>query len=194
MDEQPVRYGIYLPPTGPSGDPATLVDLSVRAEQAGWDGIFLWDYVVADSMAITDTWTTLAAIGTATRTTPAWSDGDAPTTTSTLDRDQASILGEPDLGGPTQSRLRSRLGFSRFGEPTALSVRRAMLEEGLEVLRGVWSGRRYRHAGRHYRIELGESLPEPYGIPLWMAGSTGRPSVLERANRCEGIFHNPEGE
>jgi hypothetical protein len=34
-----VRYGLYLPPFGPFGDPVVLVDLTVRAEAAGWDGI-----------------------------------------------------------------------------------------------------------------------------------------------------------
>ena len=53
---------------GPLGDPATLVDLAVRAEAAGWDGVFLWDHVLTEFPPIADTWTTLGAIAGATRT------------------------------------------------------------------------------------------------------------------------------
>jgi len=59
-----VRYGVYLPPFGPFGDPAVLVDLAVRAEAAGWDGVFLWDHVIPQVAPIADPWTTLAAIAT----------------------------------------------------------------------------------------------------------------------------------
>jgi alkanesulfonate monooxygenase SsuD/methylene tetrahydromethanopterin reductase-like flavin-dependent oxidoreductase (luciferase family) len=61
-----MRFGVYLPPFGPFGDPVVLLELAVRAEAAGWDGVFLWDHVVTDAMPIADTWTTLAAIAHAT--------------------------------------------------------------------------------------------------------------------------------
>ncbi|WP_280641323.1 hypothetical protein [Streptomyces afghaniensis] len=38
-----LRFAVYLPPFGPFGDPNVLVELAVRAEAAGWDGVFLWD-------------------------------------------------------------------------------------------------------------------------------------------------------
>jgi alkanesulfonate monooxygenase SsuD/methylene tetrahydromethanopterin reductase-like flavin-dependent oxidoreductase (luciferase family) len=44
------RFGVYLPPSGPFGDPAVLVDLAVRAEASGWDGVFLWDHLVRADM------------------------------------------------------------------------------------------------------------------------------------------------
>jgi alkanesulfonate monooxygenase SsuD/methylene tetrahydromethanopterin reductase-like flavin-dependent oxidoreductase (luciferase family) len=53
---------------GPLGDPVALVDLAVRAEAAGWDGVFLWDHVLTTFAPIADTWTTLGAIATATQT------------------------------------------------------------------------------------------------------------------------------
>lgn len=45
---------MYLPPFGPFGDPLVLVDLAVRAETAGWDGVFLWDHLVHEGMPIAD--------------------------------------------------------------------------------------------------------------------------------------------
>src|SRR2546421_1218862 len=61
-----LRRGVYLPPFGPFGEPGVLVDLAVRAEAAGWDGVFLWDHVVTNAMPIADCWTTLAAIAMVT--------------------------------------------------------------------------------------------------------------------------------
>ena len=61
-----LRYGVYLPPMGPLGDPRALVDLARRAEAGGWDGVFLWDHVLTDMPPIVDTWTTLGAIAAVT--------------------------------------------------------------------------------------------------------------------------------
>lgn len=64
-----MRCGLYLPPFGPFGDPNVIVDLAVRAEMAGWDGIFLWDHVVSDMPPVADPWTTVAAMAVATERT-----------------------------------------------------------------------------------------------------------------------------
>jgi hypothetical protein len=66
VTESAFRCGVYLPPFGPCGDPAVLVDLAVRAEVAGWDGVFLWDHLVHEAMPIVDPWTALGAIAHAT--------------------------------------------------------------------------------------------------------------------------------
>jgi hypothetical protein len=41
-----VRNGLALPTGGKCGDPRFLVEVAERAEAAGWDGIFLEDYVL----------------------------------------------------------------------------------------------------------------------------------------------------
>ena len=66
MTGKELRFGVYLPPFGPFGDPAAIVDLAVRAERAGWDGVFLWDHLVRGSMTVADPWTVLGAIAQAT--------------------------------------------------------------------------------------------------------------------------------
>ena len=40
-----MRYGLALPTGGECGDPRFLLELSVLAEQHGWDGVFFEDYV-----------------------------------------------------------------------------------------------------------------------------------------------------
>ena len=51
-------------------DPALVARLSAEAEEAGWDGIFLWDHVRwrEPVLEVADAWITLAAVATATQT------------------------------------------------------------------------------------------------------------------------------
>jgi alkanesulfonate monooxygenase SsuD/methylene tetrahydromethanopterin reductase-like flavin-dependent oxidoreductase (luciferase family) len=190
------RSGVYLPPFGPFGDPAVLVDLAVRAEAAGWDGVFLWDHVVTDAPPIADPWTTLAAIAQATTrirlgpmVTPLprrrpWVVARQASTVSRLSGGRLILgtgLGSDESGD-----------FGRFGEPADLRTRAALLDEGLDVLRAMWSGQAYRHDGEHH-VDLPAAPPEPHPIPLWVASSTGNPAVLRRAAGCDGVFPNPPG-
>jgi alkanesulfonate monooxygenase SsuD/methylene tetrahydromethanopterin reductase-like flavin-dependent oxidoreductase (luciferase family) len=65
-----MRYGISISPAGPGGDPASMAELAAQAEQAGWDGIFLEDYIVYQGQAgppTYDPWVTMAAMAVATR-------------------------------------------------------------------------------------------------------------------------------
>ncbi len=43
-----MQYGIYLPNFGPYGDARTLARLAKDAEEAGWDGFFIWDHIAGD--------------------------------------------------------------------------------------------------------------------------------------------------
>lgn len=187
-----LRYGIYLPPFGPFGDPAVLVDLAARGEAAGWDGIFLWDHVVSDGLPIADTWTMLGALAGATRSlllgaavTPLprrrpWVLARQASTVSRLSGGRVVVgvgVGSDESGD-----------FSRFGERTDLRARSEMLDEGLGILRAVWSGQQHRHDGPHYTVDLDPAPPEPHPIPIWVASSTRHPGVIRRGAACDGIF------
>lgn len=195
MNQNP-RFGIYLPPFGPFGDPNVLVELAVRAEAAGWDGVFLWDHVVTDAMPIADPWTSLAAIANATENlllgptvTPLarrrpWVVARHASTVSRLSRGRLVVgtgVGVDESGD-----------FSSFGEPTDLAIRSAMLTEGLKVMRAMWAGEAIQHSGPHYQVNLAATEPEPHRIPVWMASSTDNPRVISRAAGCDGIFPNPD--
>ncbi|MGJ5893046.1 LLM class flavin-dependent oxidoreductase [Streptomyces niveiscabiei] len=191
-----LRFGVYLPPFGPFGDPNILVELAVRAEAAGWDGVFLWDHVVSEAMPIADPWTTLAAIAQATGSlllgpavTPLarrrpWMVARHASTVSRLSRGRLVVgtgVGVDETGD-----------FSRFGEPAGLATRASMLTEGLGLMRAMWAGEAIDHDGPHYRVNLPAGQPEPYRIPVWMAASTNHPRVIRRAAGCDGVFPNPE--
>ena len=168
---------MYLPPFGPFGDPAALVELAVRAEAAGWDGVFLWDHVVADRLPIVDTWTALGAIAASTmRITIGPTVTPLPRRRPQVVARQASTVSRLSGG-----RLVVGVGlgsdesgdFSRFGEETDLSVRARRLDEGIDVLRTMWA----------------DEPAEPHRIPLWVA-SGARPAagVRRRAAAADGIF------
>jgi alkanesulfonate monooxygenase SsuD/methylene tetrahydromethanopterin reductase-like flavin-dependent oxidoreductase (luciferase family) len=186
-----VRFGLYLPPFGPLADPVALVELARRAEMAGWDGVFLWDHVLADGpIAVADPWVVLGAMATAT------SRVLLGTMVSPLPRRRPWVLARQ---AGTVSRLsggRCVLGvglgadeygdFSRFGEQTDIGVRAAMTDEALEIIGEVWAGRPFSHQGPHYRVELPAGTPEPHRIPVWVAGTLPEVRSAHRAARFDG--------
>ncbi|UKD58192.1 LLM class flavin-dependent oxidoreductase [Amycolatopsis sp. FU40] len=190
-----VRYGLYLPPFGPLGDPAALVDLAVRAEAAGWDGVFLWDHVVPAMPPIADTWTVLAAIAQATGkvllgpmvTPPSrrrpWLLARQAATLARLSRGRLILgtgIGSDETGD-----------FSRFGDPSSPAELSPRTDEAMEIVRAMWAGEALRHEGPHYRVNLDAADPEPYPIPVWTACTTRHERVLRRAAGSAGIFPNP---
>ena len=40
-----MRSGLFLPLFDPLADPGVVARLAAEAEEAGWDGIFVWDHV-----------------------------------------------------------------------------------------------------------------------------------------------------
>jgi predicted HAD superfamily phosphohydrolase len=40
-----MRYGLEISAAGACGDARTLADLAQLVEEAGWDGVFLEDYI-----------------------------------------------------------------------------------------------------------------------------------------------------
>ena len=192
VTENRLRRGLYLPPFGPFGDPNTVVDLAVRAEAAGWDGVFLWDHVVSDASPISDSWTMLGAMAVATQrillgptVTPLprrrpWVVARQASTVSRISGGRLVLgagLGSDESGD-----------FSRFGEQTDQVARAAMLEEGLGILREIWSGEPVEHTGTDYEVHLEAAEREPHPIPVWIASSTRHPGVLRRAADYDGIF------
>ncbi|MFD8100182.1 LLM class flavin-dependent oxidoreductase [Nocardia fluminea] len=64
-----LRHGVYLPPFGELADPRVLAENAVEAENADYDGVFVWDHVARPrdaGLAGGDAWIGLAAIAAAT--------------------------------------------------------------------------------------------------------------------------------
>jgi hypothetical protein len=89
-------------------------------------------------------------------------------------------------------------GFGKFGDPTDRKTRAELLDEGLEILTGLWSGEPFSYGGEHYRLEEMTFLPPPVQrprIPIWVVGAWPSKESMNRAAalRRFASLHNPWG-
>lgn len=189
-----MRCGVSMPMIG---DPDALLDLAVSAEQAGWDGFFLWDHLQLDAITrpeVHDPWVLLGAIAARTRrmrlgtlVTPVprrrpWKLAREVITLDHLSGGRA-ILGV-GLGVPAD------IEYGAFGEATDARTHAAMLDEALPLLDAFFRGEPVEHDGEHYQVH---ALLNPPALqkprpPIWVAATFGRRRPLERARRWDGIF------
>lgn len=198
------RRGLFLPPFDAFADPRVVADVAALAEEAGWDGVFVWDHVRYSPpvAAIADPWICCAAIAARTERILF-----GPMVTP-LPRRRPHVVARQAASLDLLSGGRLVLGFgsgddwlgemSRFGDEADAKVRGDMLDEGLDVLTGLLSGHLVEHLGRHYRAEDVRFLPAPERpIPIWIAGRFGRTKPLRRAAGYDGAFvigyPGPEG-
>jgi alkanesulfonate monooxygenase SsuD/methylene tetrahydromethanopterin reductase-like flavin-dependent oxidoreductase (luciferase family) len=77
--------------------------------------------------------------------------------------------------------------FTAFGEPGGAKERARVLDEGLTVVDGLWSGGPLTHHGPHYDVENVSLAPLPLQrprIPIWIGGESA--PALRRAARWDG--------
>lgn len=88
------------------------------------------------------------------------------------------------LGVGSGENLNEHILGDRWPE---VDVRLEMLEEAVEVMRALWSGRQQSHHGSHYTVENARfyDVPED-GVPVMVAGSGG--SSIELAGRIGDGF------
>ncbi len=192
-----MRYGFVIP----SGEVETIVDLAGAAETAGWDGAFTWDGInVGPGIAVSDPWATLAAMALRTKRltigaiiTPVsrrrpWK---LARETVTVDRLSAGRLVLPVGLGATDDG-----GFGKVGEPVDRRTRAELLDEGLEILTGLWSGEPFSYEGRHHRLDEMTFIPRPVQqprIPIWVVGAWPSERSMDRAARYDGVMPSKQG-
>ena len=73
-------------------------------------------------------------------------------------------------------------GFAAFGEETDRRKRAELLDEGLDILTGLWRGQPFAYSGKHYQVQECTFMPPP-------------PPVQGRADRrrAEGRDPLPRG-
>jgi alkanesulfonate monooxygenase SsuD/methylene tetrahydromethanopterin reductase-like flavin-dependent oxidoreductase (luciferase family) len=194
-----VRTAVSLPPFT---DATTVVALAVEAEQAGWDGVFLWDHLVFvrdRRLDVHDPWVVLGAIAQATArvrlgtlVTPLarrrpWIVAKHLTTLDHLSGGRA-VLGV-GLGEPPDA------DFEAFGDPADRKQRAAIVDEALDLLDGLLRGP-VAHDGTHFRVDT-EILPRPVQEPrppIWVAAIVPHRRPIARAQRWDGIVPlGPQG-
>jgi alkanesulfonate monooxygenase SsuD/methylene tetrahydromethanopterin reductase-like flavin-dependent oxidoreductase (luciferase family) len=193
IDPMTTRRGLFVAPFDALADPRVVGDLAAAAEEAGWDGFFVWDHLqYGDRVgAIADPWICCAAIAMRTERLVF-----GPMVTP-LARRRPQVLARQaaSLAVLSGGRLVLGLGlgddwvgeFSAFGDEPDPKVRGRMLDEGLEVLTALLSGEPVDHDGEHFPARDVRFRPAP-GVPIWLAGRFGNRAPLRRAARHDGFF------
>ncbi len=190
-----MQFAIDFPLSGQYSDPRLLAELAREAENAGWDGCFVWDHLQFEQAAPTaDPWIVLAAIAlTTTRirfgtlVTPLFRRNPWKLARETVTLDHLS-QGRFILGVGSGSDVFGEI--TTFGGPLEDRVRAQMLDEGLAVLTGLWTGETFSFVGQYYRVNGAQFMPRTFQsprIPIWVAGTWPRKLPLQRAARFDGV-------
>lgn len=192
-----MKFAVYVPNFGAFGDARVLAHLARDAENAGWDGFFIWDHVLWSSpeeQPVVEPWVALTAIAMATERIRI-----APIITP-LPRRRPWQVARQAASLDQLSGGRLILGFgigfdgfgdySTFGEPADSIVHGEMLDEGLTILNGLLSGESFAFEGEHYNIKETRFLPKATQrprIPIWVAGLWPGTKPFRRAAKWDGI-------
>ncbi len=192
-----MRSALWFPLFDALADPALAARLAAEAEEAGWDGVFVWDHVLwrPPVQQLADPWMALAAMATTTSrirlgpmVTPLARRRPTKVARETATLDQLSG-GRLTLGvGLGSDRFGNE--WSKTGEQLDERERGRMLDESLDVLRQAWSGEPVHHHGQYYTVDDIRFLPRPVqrpGVPVWVAGFPGKRAPLRRAARHDGF-------
>jgi alkanesulfonate monooxygenase SsuD/methylene tetrahydromethanopterin reductase-like flavin-dependent oxidoreductase (luciferase family) len=189
-----MRYGWVLP----YGDARAAAELAVVAEEHGWDGFFVWEPVWG-----IDAWVALTAaamrterirLGTMLTPLPRRLPWEVAGQVATLDNlSGGRVIFAVGLGAPDDR-------WWLFEDDPGRRVRAEKLDESLDLIMGLWSGRPMSFAGQHFQARPADRLlpPPPVQrprVPIWVVGAWPRPRSMRRAARLDGWLpaHIPKG-
>ena len=185
-----MKFGFVLP----SGDARTSAEFAGYAEHAGWDGFFVWEPVWG-----IDAWVCLTAaamvtehirLGTLLSPISRMRPWKLASETATLDNlSNGRVILSVGLGA-------INTGFAEFGEETDRRTRAKLMDEGLEILTGLWGGQPYSYEGKHYTVQDMDNSPLPPPpppvqkprIPIWVVGAWPRMKSMRRVLRYDGLL------
>jgi len=188
-----VRYGFVLP----YGDARTAADFAFEAEHAGWDGFFVWEPVWG-----WEAWMMLTAaamrterikLGTMITPLSRMRPWELASKTVTLDHlSNGRVILAVGLGAIDT-------GFAEFGEEIDRKTRAELLDEGLDIVTGLWRGQPFNYDGQHYHIKETKFYPLPSPvqqprIPIWVVGAWPKKKSMQRALRYDGLLPNVFGD
>jgi alkanesulfonate monooxygenase SsuD/methylene tetrahydromethanopterin reductase-like flavin-dependent oxidoreductase (luciferase family) len=195
--EDTMKFGLYLPNFGDYFDARFTAKLAIEAENAGWDGFFIWDHLTHPhykEFAFADPWILLTAVAVSTTkirlgalVTPIarrrpWKLAKE---TVTLDHlSEGRLIFGAGLGTHD-------VEFSHFGEESDPKRRGCLLDEGLTVLDGLWRGDEFEFKGEYFSVSKSRLLPSTLQkprIPVWIAGVWPNKRPLIRSSNWDGYF------
>ena len=201
-------YCAYAPTYGLFADAGLVGELAVEAEAHGWDGFMIYDIVEpigpADARGdpVVDPWVAMAVIADRTEKVRFGA------MVTPLPRRRPTVLARQAIAIDRLSNGRLIFGagtgvveeLEALGEEIDTKVRAAMLDEGLDVLEGLWSGQNFSFSGAHYAIHEARFSPtsaQSPRIPVWIgvegprAGAQPFRRPLIRAARWDGVIPVP---
>ena len=182
-----MNYGFILP----YGDARTAANLARQAETAGWDGFFVWEPIWG-----IDAWVALTAaamvtnrirLGTLLTPLPIRKPWKLAAEAATLDNlSGGRVIVSVGLGA-------TDTGFANFGEVTDRKTRAELLDEGIDILTGLWRGQPFNYEGKHYHLKETSFYPPPPPvqqprIPIWVVGAWPSKKSMARVLRCDGLL------
>jgi alkanesulfonate monooxygenase SsuD/methylene tetrahydromethanopterin reductase-like flavin-dependent oxidoreductase (luciferase family) len=189
-----MHYGLELPCGGDDITAALLVELGVRAEAAGWDGVFFEDYLVyyrgVDPPTF-DPWIVLTAISGRTSTVQL-----GTTVTGLLVRDPVKLAREAmTLGHLSGGRVVLGVGL---GDPADRGVHLApapddhlsrgdAMDQRLDLLLKLLSGDPAPASEAATAVTFRPRKARPDEVRVWIGGSAQARAVARRAARADGI-------
>ncbi len=179
---------LRLANAGACADPRILADLAQLAEDAGWDAIFVEDYIThheARDIPTCDPWIALAAMAPRTRrvrlgvsVVPLSRRRPWKVAREAVALDQLSsgrlILGV-GLGDGND------ISFNGVGEITDARQRAEMLDEALDIIVGLWGGQLFSYE-RQALPGARSHLPAHAGAAAQDPNLGGRRLAAQRAN------------
>ncbi|MBO0889508.1 MAG: LLM class flavin-dependent oxidoreductase [Acidothermales bacterium] len=182
-----MRYGFVLPYM----DVHAVPRLAAAAEKAGWDAFFVWECLYG-----IDAWVSLGAaamttsrIRLGTMLTPPsrmrpWKLASETLTLDVLSEGRVQLavgLGAPDTG------------VAEFGEVTDRRTRAELMDESLDIMTRLWTGKPFSYDGKHYHLR-----PNPFPlvpprpvqqprIPIWVVGLWDSRGSMARVAGYDGI-------
>ena len=197
-----MKYGIDIPNFEPFHDPNVIKQLAIEAENHEWDGFFIWDHIwLGMDVPFVDPWVALTVVATATKSirfgtmvTPIprrrpWKLARETVSIDILSDGRLTI--GAGLGWPPE------IEFGPFSETVDNFKRGEMLDEGLDVLTGLWKGKPFSYKGRHFNINDVTFKPTPIQtprIPIWIGGMWPNKKPFIRASKWDGVFPASKSE
>jgi alkanesulfonate monooxygenase SsuD/methylene tetrahydromethanopterin reductase-like flavin-dependent oxidoreductase (luciferase family) len=198
-----MHYGVVLPLIGLQ----ETLDLTVAAERSGWGAVFVADCInvgtpgtwdpTAGTVDTWDPWVLLAAMAVQTERvrlgtmiTPLsrrrpWKVARETVTLDHLSRGRLVL--------PVGLGALDDYGFGGVGDATDRRTRAELLDEGLAILAGLWSGTPFSFVGQHYQLAETTFLPPPVQqprIPVWVVGGWPRERSMRRVLQWDGLLPN----
>ena len=200
MPERP-RCAVGVPTVSTFGDPRMLVELAVAAEEAGWDGFFLWDHLLWHEPGghVADPTVVISAVAAHTERIR------FGIMVNLLARRRAAKVARETVTLDVLSGGRLIVGaglgsvpaeFTAFGENADPRVRAVRLDESLHLLDALWTGQPVTFHGEYLTATDVTMLPRPLQrprIPIWCGGRWPNQPPFRRAARWDGVIPTHTG-